>query len=104
LAHLVKHAPKSPFDGPVFLELVALMPRPKSHYGTGKNADVLKPSAPEWHTSKPDADNILKMLKDCMNELFFVDDKQVCVSRVAKKYTDGSPRWDVCIYQIETGG
>ena len=33
-----------------------VFPRPKSHYGTGKNADVLKPSAPKYCTSRGNGD------------------------------------------------
>ena len=33
---------------PVRADIEFVFPRPKSHYGTGKNADVLKPSAPKY--------------------------------------------------------
>ena len=35
--------------------------RPKSHYGTGRNAKKLKPSAPPHHTQKPDATKLLRI-------------------------------------------
>lgn len=40
--------------------------RPKSHYGTGKNADVRKASAPTMHTSKPDIDKLLRAALDAL--------------------------------------
>jgi len=51
--------------------------RPKCHYGTGKNAGKLKGSAPIWHTNKPDLDNCVKFVKDCLNGLAYHDDSQV---------------------------
>ena len=37
---------------PVKADIEFVFPRPKSHYGTGKNADILKPSAPKFCTSR----------------------------------------------------
>ena len=36
-------------DGPVSVTVDFYLPRPKSHYGTGRNAGALKPSAPAEH-------------------------------------------------------
>ena len=41
----------------------------------------------DWHTSKPDADNCLKNLKDSMNKVVFRDDCQVAVAKVAKLWS-----------------
>ena len=41
---------------PVKAEMEFVFPRPKSHYGTGKNADVLKPSAPKYCVSRGNGD------------------------------------------------
>lgn len=62
---------------PLILAIDAYFPRPASHYGTGKNVDKLKPSAPKYHTNKPDHDNIIKFYMDCMNKLVFEDDTQI---------------------------
>lgn len=35
----------------VEVHLVFVFPRPKAHFGTGRNAGVLKPTAPHWVTS-----------------------------------------------------
>ena len=64
----------------------AFLPRPKNHYGTGKNLDKLKPSAPPYHRIKPDHDNIQKFYLDCMSKLVFVDDAQVVGIRNCAKY------------------
>lgn len=62
---------------PLILAVDAYFPRPKSHYGTGKNERILKPSAPKFHTHKPDHDNVIKFYLDCMNKLVYLDDTQV---------------------------
>ena len=75
---------KRQLEGPLDVSLVFFFPRPKSHYGTGKNSDVLKASAPTYHTQKPDIDNVCKSTLDAMNDVVYGDDKQV-VKLLAEK-------------------
>jgi len=42
--------------GPVFVEIIFWVPRPQSHYRTGKYAGQLKPNAPTHSTSCLDGD------------------------------------------------
>ena len=74
----------------VMLFATFIMPRPKSHYGTGRNSGKLKPSAPirYQHTVKPDIDNLLKFVLDALNGIAYVDDKQVAFCSAKKRYTD----------------
>lgn len=83
------HAPDSPIDGPVVLSVAFHFPRPRSHYRTGKRADVLRDNAPKLHTGKPDADNAAKAVMDCLTQLggFWRDDSQIAELRVWKCYT-----------------
>jgi len=74
-------------DGPISLTLCFEMPRPKGHYGSGRNAHKLKPSAPAHHTSTPDVDNLVKFVKDCLNELAWRDDCQVVSIQALKRYS-----------------
>lgn len=39
-----------------------------------------------YKPSKPDTDNCLKLLKDCMSGMFYIDDAQVVDERVIKTY------------------
>lgn len=74
-----------PIVGAVELQVVFFLPRPKSHYGTGRNADVLKPSAPAHPTSPPDADKLLRSVGDSLTYAdVFGDDAQI-VKIVARK-------------------
>ncbi len=84
--------PKVPLDGPLRVSLAFYMPRPKSHFGTGKNADNLKPSAPIWHTTGGgknggDRDNLDKAVLDCLTQIgFWRDDGLVCSGELEKRY------------------
>ncbi len=77
---------KKPIEGGIMLHLKFLMQRPKSHYGTGKNAGFVKKSAPSSHTSKPDLDNLIKFVKDALNGYAWRDDSQVCYINAMKTY------------------
>lgn len=73
--------------GPVFVGLIFIMPRPASHYGTGRNAGQLKPGAPHWHTSKPDRDKLERAALDALTDAgIWRDDSQVVDGPVSKVY------------------
>jgi Holliday junction resolvase RusA-like endonuclease len=76
-------------SGPVSLSLQFVMPRLKGHYGSGKNADVLKAGAPYWHISKPDTDKLIRCVKDALTGVVWGDDSQVCrMDFILKVYGD----------------
>ena len=78
-----------PTPRPLILSLEAFFPRPKSHYGTGRNSGVVKKSAPKLHTIKPDLDNLFKFYMDCMNGVIYKDDCQVVMfERSGKQWVD----------------
>ena len=42
----------------------------------------------EWRVSRPDTDNLQKLLKDCMTRVgFWKDDAQVCREEVTKRWS-----------------
>jgi len=100
LAKAMQYRPDIPFDGPISLTIVCFFKRPKSHYRAGKFSHQLKDTAPVWHTSTPDGDNLLKFVGDALNGIFWRDDKFIAVSQVIKKY-DESPRVAINIRLIE---
>ena len=77
-----------PTQGAVQLTLTFSMPRPKSHYGTGKNSCVLKTSAPLYHTSTPDLDKLTRCVKDALTGVAWFDDSQVTILNAIKVYGD----------------
>lgn len=83
-AEMKRYAPEHPLTGPLRLDLCFVFPRPNSHFGTGSNSNKLKPSAPEHHISKPDRDNLDKIIMDSMTGIFWKDDCQVCQGFIKK--------------------
>lgn len=73
---------------PVEVEMTFLLPRPKSHYYTGKRAGQLRPDAPRWHTTKPDVDKLARSTLDALTGVLVVDDSQVAVANVRKLYAN----------------
>lgn len=51
--------------------------RPQSHFGSGKNAGVLKASAPVHHAQSPDLAKLLRSLEDALTGVVWHDDKLV---------------------------
>lgn len=60
--------------------------RPKSHFGTGRNAHVLKGTAPEYVSRTPDVDKLARAILDGMTGIVFRDDAQVAHLNVWKEY------------------
>ena len=82
-----------PMTGAIVLEVTFRLPRPKGHYGTGRNAGLLKPTAPFHPNGRPDLDKLLRSTLDALGEAgVWGDDAQVVTVRGAKKYaTDYEP-------------
>ena len=73
--------------GPVTLTVDFYLPRPKSHYGTGRNAGILKDSAPAEHLTMPDLDKLVRALGDALTRLAWRDDSQIVAWHAYKHYT-----------------
>ena len=88
-AYLGKHKPEAKMQGGVRLMVKWLFPC------SGKHHDG------EWRTSKPDTDNLQKLLKDCMTVVgFWQDDAQVC-SEIAEKFWADVPGIYICASELE---
>jgi len=68
------------FAGPLHVGVIATYPRPKKH----------KPGKlwPEWKSSRPDIDNILKLVADGLNGVAWYDDAQIVSVSGNKIYGD----------------
>ena len=75
-----------PTRGPVALTLKFCVPRPGGHYGSGKNAEKLRPSAPQYPTVKPDLDKLVRAVKDGLTGVVYGDDSQVIKIDAVKLY------------------
>ena len=67
------------------------MPRPKAHFGTGRNASLLRAGAPVEPIGKPDLDKLTRAVLDALTGVAWVDDAQVTDLVVAKRF---APRPD----------
>ena len=76
-AHLAKHKPEKKYTGPVELVSTWCFPVREKH----KDGEPM--------TNKPDTDNLVKLLKDCMTKVgFWKDDAQVTRDIVEKFWAD----------------
>jgi len=68
-----------------------VFPRPLSHYGTGKNATKLKPSAPRYHVKTPDVDKLVRGVADSIGDavarVLLNNDSQIVSIYAAKRYS-----------------
>ena len=85
------NAPKEPLTEPLVVNIIFYLKRPKNHYRTGKFAGVLKDTALNYHTRRPDIDNLSKFVLDSLNKVYWVDDSQIFQLNLTKKY-DEEPR------------
>lgn len=86
-AHLAGHRPVEPLAGAVRLLVKWCFPR-------GQHEDG------EYRTTRPDTDNLQKLLKDCMTAVgFWRDDAQVS-SEIVEKFWAEVPGIYVCMEQI----
>lgn len=74
------------FDGPLVLEVTFVLKRPKGHYGTGRNASAVKPSAPAYPVTKPDTTKLIRCLEDALTGVLWRDDAQVVTQYAWKQY------------------
>jgi len=86
---LNKWGKKKPILKAMNADFIFVFERPKCHWGTGRNAEKLKPSSPEYHIIKPDIDNIMKIILDSLNGIIFKDDSQVVSGKYEKRYAVG---------------
>ena len=79
------------YDVPVRIDMTFYMPRPKKHYRTGKYSNVLKDDSPEYHSQRPDRDNLDKAVLDVMTDVGLLSDDCIVVDgRILKKWANES--------------
>ena len=88
-AYLGQYAPLTPLQGAIQLVVKWCFPI------TGKHTDGA------WKTTRPDTDNLQKLLKDCMTDLgYWKDDAQVA-SEVVEKFWAKQPGIYVAVREME---
>lgn len=76
-------------DGPLALELVLYRPRPQGHFGSGRNAGVLKGSADAYPATRPDATKMLRAFEDAIGGVAVREDSRFVSIAVHKRW--GAP-------------
>ena len=80
-------AKEGTLTGAVLVNLEFRLPRPKHHYGTGRNATQLRAAAPQFPTRTPDIDKLARVLLDALTHAGVIgDDAQVVHLDVWKYY------------------
>ena len=76
LIEMMPYKPKEPFEGPLVLEV-------DWFFGTKDKRKI----ADHWKITRPDTDNMIKGLKDCLTEAgFWKDDAQVVLEHLRKAW------------------
>lgn len=70
----------------VEIELGFFFARPKSHFGTGRNAGTVLASAPRHMIVTPDCDKLVRCAGDALTGIVFKDDAQITRLIAVKGY------------------
>lgn len=89
-----------PLDEPLALSVVFYAERPKGHYRTGKNAHLLRPTAPRFpHEGRlPDGTKLARAFEDALNKLVWQDDRRFVDFRWSRRF--GQPRAEYRLYRL----
>jgi Holliday junction resolvase RusA-like endonuclease len=79
----------APMVGPLEVRFEFVLSRPKGHYGTGRNAGQVRPTAPPYPDVKPDTSKLVRSTEDACTGILFIDDAQIVRQFASKSY--GSP-------------
>jgi len=77
---------RKPLEGALELFITFQFLRPQGHFGSGRNSGVLKSSAPQNNTVRPDATKLLRSTEDALKGIAWRDDAQVVHQEVWKEY------------------
>jgi Holliday junction resolvase RusA-like endonuclease len=81
----------SPLAGPLAVAMVFILRRPKAHYRTGRNAHLLRDSAPIRPLGAPDLSKLARATEDALTDavLWFDDAQVVQYDHLAKVWAGG---------------
>lgn len=85
------HEDYDPFVGPVGVRIIFYFPRPKYHFGTGRNAGILKAGAAVFQTANPDLDKCVRSTFDALTTAGVWRDDNLAARVTAEKRFDTLP-------------
>lgn len=75
--------------GPLEVTMTFHVPRPRGHYGSGRNHGQVKSSAPAHPAVKPDVLKLARGVEDALTGIVWRDDAQIVSEHIHKRY--GTP-------------
>jgi len=92
----VKIAAKEAYAGPLLQGALSVkflfhLQRPKSHFGTGKNAATLRAGCPAWPIVIPDLLKLARAIEDALTGIVWQDDAQIVQEYLLKRYATANP-------------
>ena len=84
----IENFPEEKMTKPIKCILNFYCKRPKTHYKTGKNAHILKDTAPKYNINNKDLDNMVKFVLDALNDKLYTDDSLIFEITCSKMYSE----------------
>jgi len=87
VAYFARQAwPHPPLDEPLVVSFVFTLARPGYHFGKRAGVAYLKPNAPSWHSSRPDALKLARGCEDALSGVVYADDSLIAEEHLRKVY------------------
>lgn len=93
-------SPRLPDDVALGLEVVLYVARPAGHYKKDGSLSTEGMRHPRPHTKKPDVDNAIKLIMDCMNKRAYKDDVRIVDAHVERHWAEW-PATKIRIYVVD---
>lgn len=84
---------------PLMLIIEIIRPRLATHHGSGKNAGLLKSTAPALPITKPDCTKLMRSTEDALTGIIWHDDSQIAMQWVEKRY-GSKPGARIRVYEL----
>jgi Holliday junction resolvase RusA-like endonuclease len=93
--------PPFPYSGPLEVEMTFNIKRPKNHYRTGRNAHLLRDSAPPYPSGTPDLSKLARATEDALTEVgLWADDALVVRYALLQKRWADAPRLPGAVIRV----
>lgn len=102
-ARTLYHGPL--LTGPICYRMVFYFQRPNLHFGTGKNAGIIKPRFRKIkHIKKPDTMKLCRAIEDALTGVIWKDDSQCFRTFAEKVYTAEGSRCEITLFEEKEDG
>lgn len=86
-------------DVPLVFGVDFYLPRPKSHFRSGRNSHLLAATAPIAPCTRPDVDKLLRAVLDALKNVVYADDGQVAAV-IAHKHFGEPARAEITVCPV----